>query len=77
MRICNNKSGLMDCGGGCYVGGVCMSKCKCEDSLVVNEKIVKQLMDESGRNGEIIARCKDITEKMHELDEESANQTGE
>lgn len=31
MRICNNKSGLMDCGGGCYVGGVCISKCKCED----------------------------------------------
>lgn len=77
MRICDNKSGLMDCGGGCYDGGVCRSQCKCEDSLVVNEKTVKQLMDESGRNGEIIARCKDITEKMHELDEERGNESGE
>lgn len=69
MRICNNKSGLMDCGGGCYVGGVCISKCKCEDSLVVNEEIVKQLMIESGRSGEIIKRCKNITKKMQELEE--------
>lgn len=32
MRICNNKSGLMDCSGGCYDSGLCLSKCKCEDS---------------------------------------------
>ena len=68
MRICNNKSGLMDCSGGCYDSGVCISKYKCEDSLVVNEKIVKQLMAESGRSGEIIARCQNITKKMQELE---------
>lgn len=77
MRICNNKSGLMDCSGGCYDSGLCLSKCKCEDSLTVNENMIKQLMDESGRNGEIIARCKDMTEKMHELDEERGNESGE
>lgn len=75
MRICNNKSGLMDCSGGCYDSGLCLSKCKCEDSLTVNENMIKQLMDENGRNGEIIARCKDITEKIHELDEERGNES--
>lgn len=69
MRICDNKSGLMDCGGGCYDGGLCLSKCKCEDSLTVNGNMVKRLMAESGRNGEIIARCQNITKKMQELEE--------
>ena len=68
MRICDNKSGLMDCGGGSYDGGLCLSKCKCEDSLTVNGNMVKRLMAESGRNGEIIARCQNITKKMQELE---------
>jgi hypothetical protein len=54
MRICNNTNGLPDCYGGCFKDGLCISKCRCEDSLVVNEELIKTLMKESGRYNKII-----------------------
>lgn len=67
MRICNNKDGMPDCCGGCYQGGLCMSKCKCEDSLTVNEELVKQLMIESGRHKRIITKWKEMSEALRGL----------
>lgn len=53
MRICNNSDGMMDCCGKCYDDGICTNRFKCSESLVVNEKIVKELMKESGRHEKI------------------------
>ena len=67
MRICNNKDGLPDCCGGCYDNGLCTSKCKCVDSLVVNEQLVKTLMIESGRHKAIIDNFKEKEKALREL----------
>ena len=68
MRICNNKDGLPDCCGGCYDNGLCTSKCKCVDSLVVNEQLVKTLMNESGRNQTIMNNFKEKAKALRELE---------
>ena len=60
MRICNNKDGFPDCCGGCYKDGICISKCKCEDSISVNEDLIKQLMIESGRHNKMMNKFKEI-----------------
>jgi len=62
MRICNNKDGFPDCCGGCYKDGICISKCKCEDSISVNEDLIKQLMIESGRHNKMMNKFKEILE---------------
>jgi hypothetical protein len=67
MRICNNKDGLPDCCGGCYKDGLCLSKCKCEDSLTVNEQLIKQLMYESGRHERIINKFKQMFDDLHNI----------
>lgn len=67
MRICNNTDGLPECGGECYDGGLCQSKHKCIDSLVVNESLVKTLMNESGRNPKMIANFREKTIDLMEL----------
>lgn len=54
MRICNNINQISLCGGECWDNGICQSKEKCEDSLVVNETLVKQLLAESGRRERMI-----------------------
>lgn len=64
MRICNNKDGFPDCCGGCYKDGLCLSKCKCQDSLTVNEELVIELMKESGRNDMMITKFKEVTQVM-------------
>ena len=68
MRICNNKDGLPDCCGGCYDNGLCTSKCKCVDSLVVNEQLVKTLMNESGRNQTMMDNFKERAKALRELE---------
>ena len=68
MRICNNKDGLPDCCGGCYDNGLCTSKCKCVDSLVVNEQLVKTLMNESGRNQTMMDNFKEKAKTLRELE---------
>ena len=70
MRICNNKDGMPDCCGGCYDGGICHSQCKCEDSLVVNEELVKMLMAESGRHDKMMEKFREMAKAFRELDEE-------
>lgn len=67
MRICNNTDGLPDCSGGCYDNGLCTSKCKCEDSLVVNEQIVKLLMTESGRHKKMMNKFREKANLLREL----------
>lgn len=67
LRICNNRDGLPDCCGGCFKDGLCISKVKCQDSIVVNENLIKQLMIESGRYNEIITKCKQMSEAFHGL----------
>lgn len=59
MRICNNTDGLPECCGECYDNGLCQSKHKCVDSLVVNESLVKTLMNESGRHTKMIANFRE------------------
>lgn len=70
MRICNNKDGMPDCCGRCYDNGLCLNKYKCEDSIAVNEKLIKQLMDESGRNKEIMDRFIEMVKIFKEFDNE-------
>ena len=67
MRICNNTDGLPECSGECYDNGLCQSKHKCEDSLVVNENLVKTLMNESGRNPKMIANFREKAIDLMEL----------
>jgi hypothetical protein len=67
VRICNNKDGFPDCCGSCYKDGLCISKCKCEDSLTVNEELIKQLMSESGRHERMISKFKQVSENMRGL----------
>ena len=67
MRICNNTDGLPECCGKCYDNGLCQSKYKCEDSLVVNENLVKTLMNESGRNPKMIAKFREKAIDLMEL----------
>ena len=56
MRICNNKDGFPDCCGGCYKDGICISKCKCEDSISVNEDLIKQLIIVTGKPSLLLDR---------------------
>lgn len=67
MRICNNTDGLPECGGECYDNGLCQGKHKCVDSLVVNESLVKILMNESGRNPKMIAKFREMAIDLMEL----------
>jgi len=64
LRICNNKDGMPNCSGVCYNYGLCMSKCKCEDSLTVNEELIQQLMLESGRHKRIINIWREMSDVM-------------
>ena len=67
MRICNNKDGLPDCCGDCYDNGLCTSQCKCEDSLAVNEQLVKILMTESGRHKAMMDNFREKAKFLREL----------
>lgn len=67
MRICNNTDGFPECCGECYDNGLCQSKHKCEDSLVVNENLVKTLMNESDRNPKMIANFREKAIDLIEL----------
>lgn len=67
MRICNNTDGMPECGGECYDNGLCQSKHKCVDSLVVNESLVKTLMNESDRNPKMIANFREKAIDLMEL----------
>lgn len=49
MKICNNKNGFLDCYGGCYKDGLCVSKCKCKDALIVSETVAKKFMSQKKR----------------------------
>lgn len=67
MRICNNKDGLPDCYGGCYDSGLCTSKCECENSLIVDENLIKLLMKESRRHQYITHLWKKKTKEAQKL----------
>lgn len=67
MRICNNTDGMPEYGGECYDNGLCQGKHKCVDSLVVNESLVKILMNESGRNPKMIAKFREMAIDLMEL----------
>lgn len=69
MMICNNKDGMPDCCGECFDTGVCQSKGKCPDSLVVTELLVKTLMVESGRYDKMMNKFREMAEAFRELEE--------